>query len=351
MAKFIRNVLKSMATLLVAYVLLGLTLLLLLGIVGSLLQPEPFKVKEGSLLVLDTGFVLRDTPASDDPAVILRNALSGESAEVLSLQQVLSGIEEAQDDPNIRGILLTGRFQSAPYANSLASLRELRNHLTKFQKSGKKVYSYLDNEGLREYYVKSVADTVYANNFMTLDFRGLGGEVLYWGEFLKSIGIEYQIARVGSFKSAGERYAQGEMSDAERLQVMVLLEDVWLQIREDIASKREITIGKLQTVADTSPWLNAEDGLEAGMFDRLVTYDELLEEMEKVSGYDPEIESFKQVAFVDYIEPEPSEAMMAEVLPGNKVGVVYLEGPIVDGEGEFDNAARGGGRPDGPVSP
>jgi len=329
MADFFVRVLKWLAAMVVAYFLLFILVFFVIIGIGIAFQPPPKSVEPGSILVLDLGFNLTDQPSDENPADLLRGALEGNLVHSASLRQVIEALEAAGRDSDISGLLIKGNLPGGNFA----TLRELRQALIELGKN-KPVWSYLDMESLRDVYLKSAATKVFSNTYSGVDFRGLRGERLYLGEAFEKIGVDVQVEAFEEYKSAAEAYQLGTMSDEEKIQLGSLLEDIWNVLLTDIAFSRELDPETLDTIAGKELVLLGEEVLDAGFSDEIVDEDVFIDLLSEVAGYDSEKESFRQFRFSDYMN------ILAPDLPildiggsGNEVGIAYIEGILLDGEG------------------
>jgi protease-4 len=97
-----------------------------------------------------------------------------------------------------------------------------------FKKTGKFVVAYNAGYDQKAYYVASIADKVYVNPQGTIDFRGLASSTMFYKDLLDKVGVEMQIVKVGTFKSAVEPYFLNKMSDPNRLQVTSYLGSIYI---------------------------------------------------------------------------------------------------------------------------
>ncbi len=334
MADFIIRVLKWLAALVTAYfVLFILFILVLIGLAVSF-QPVPQTVEENSILVLDLGLGLSDKPSAGDPLAIITGALSGEIKESVSLRQVLNALNKAKNDSDIHGLYITGNLRAEGYGGSFATLKEFRQTIEAFGRK-KPVWSFIKGDSLRDYYIKSAATEVYSDPYAMVDFRGLRAEQMYLGDAFEKWGIEFQVSAFEEFKTAGESYTSGHMSDKEREQLKSLLDDLWENIVTDISGTRGVTVSDLNALAASDLIVYAEDVTEGKLADSILNEDELYKKLVDIVGYDREGESFQQFDFLDYVYMDMS---VPEALNfgagGNKVAVLYIEGIIVDGKGD-----------------
>lgn len=339
MASFITRVLKTLATLVTAYFLLFLLVLFLLVGLGTFFQPQAVSVADKTILVMDLGFELTDKPKSEDPARMMVEAVQGTMLENASLREVLDGLEEARTDSRIQALLLTGNLYPG---GSYAALREVRQAIRRFAQD-KPVHAFIDGDALRDVYLKSAATELHASPYGSVDFRGLRAERMYLGEAFERIGIEVQVEAFESYKTAAEAYTQGSMSDEERQQLEALLKDLWAVILGDMAVDREVDPDFLDLQAETRLMIFGEAVVAAGLADQLTSMDELIDQLTELGAYDAELESFRQVDFLDYLDL--NRPVLPELeLPGapNKVALVYAEGILMEGDGGGMEGTIGG---------
>ena len=103
--------------------------------------------------------------------------------------------------------------------------------------SGKFIYAYGDNIAQSDYYLASIADSIFVNTIGAIDLHGMGASVMFFKNALDKIGVEMQIVRVGTFKSAVEPYILNEMSDANRLQYKVLTDNLRSLVSDGIIAR------------------------------------------------------------------------------------------------------------------
>ena len=97
------------------------------------------------------------------------------------LDEILQAIMVAKDDNDIKGISINNNFIMA----GLAQTQAIRKALHEFKESGKFIYTYGDFYMQKDYYLASVADSVFLNPVGVLDFRGLSSEVLFFKDLLR----------------------------------------------------------------------------------------------------------------------------------------------------------------------
>lgn len=205
----------------------------------------------------------------------------------------------------------------------MASIKEIRDALVDFKSTGKFIVAYADNYIQSNYYMATVADKVLLNPQGMVDFRGIASELLFLKNTLDKLGVEMQVVKVGTYKSAVEPYIETKMSDANREQVTAYTRSIWNTVLNEIAVSRNITVDQLNTYADEMMTFQPSEKLVAyNMIDSLV--------------YADEADSILSTYLKDY--KILNHSSMTKVVDNakfskDKVAVIYAVGPIDDGSG------------------
>ena len=310
----------------------GFFFLLLVGI--SALGEKAPVVERGSYLVVDLS-----TNVTDAPPLVDFNVLMGRKQSTLQLRVATQAIAAAASDDRILGVLLLGSLQSAGYGSGLAAVQKLRAALEVFRESGKPVKAYLTYAMTRDYYLAAVADEVILDPYGEVALPGLAAEPMFLAGALEKYGIGVQVTRVGKYKSAVEPFTRKDLSPENREQLQKLLDDLWSEIRADIAADRGMEPEALQAVVDAEGYLLAEVAKKAGLVDRIAYRDEVIELLKEETGVDSAGETFRQIDLQSYAKVAGTGGGKSVKSTGGKgrrgqIAVVYAEGDIVDGEGE-----------------
>jgi len=179
-------------------------------------------------------------------AEALASAMGKSPEKSLGLDDILSNIKKAKNNPDIKGIYLKGGTLQA----GMASVKEIRDALTDFKKSGKFIVAYSDNYTQKMYYLASVANKLLVNPQGMVELKGLSAELMFFKNTLDKLGIDMQVVRVGSFKSAVEPFINTKMSDANRLQMNVYMNSIWSNLLSQVSESRKIPVDLLNKYAD-----------------------------------------------------------------------------------------------------
>ena len=265
--------------------------------------------------------------SEDDPFSTAIAEASGQKTEMnIGLDDVLSNIEKAKKDPNIVGIYLKG----GSLAGGIASIKEMRDALLGFKKSGKFIVAYADNYSQRMYYLVSVADKILLNPQGMLELKGLSSQTMFFKNTLDKLGIEMQIVKVGAFKSAVEPLITTQMSDSNRVQVKVFMNSIWNTILKEVSASRKIPVDSLNKYADEMLMFRpTEKTIEYKLVDKLVYIDEVDSILKKTAK---KLDKKDELKFITHAEMTklPNDTKFDK----NKVAVIYAVGEITDEVGE-----------------
>lgn len=283
---FLALVLASILITVVMFFILG-------GAISSLTAEKEYRVPTKSVLHLKLDGELAEVGSSTlDP-------MSMTMKKTLGLNELLFGFQVAKTDPAIEGIFLEIDGLSC----RIAMAREIRNAINDFEKSGKFVVAFNAGEVIRlkEYYISSAANSCYGFPTSMMEFVGLGGEYTYFKNTFDKLGVEMQIIRGknNDFKSAVEPFFRTNMSDSSRLQTQRYVDQIWLQMRKDIAADRNISPEKLNTIAEQMTVKNPSEAVQQGMMTACKYRDEILTLLAKKTGSNSS-EKLKLTSFEKY---------------------------------------------------
>jgi protease-4 len=346
MKQFFITFFANLAALL--FVFGGPILLLLILIVASFSTGSKgqrlMPIERGSILVVDLSMNVSDSPEHATSTNPLNVALSGDSTRTVPLRRMLVAIKKAAKDERIKGMLLTGSFEPSDFGTGYACLKELREAINDFKKgdgkNSKPVYAYLEAPSTRDYYVASVASTIYMNPYGEMEMPGLAVVKTYYKGALDKYGVDVQVTRVGKYKSAVEPFILQKMSDADREETQKLIDDLWGDFVTAVSRSRNVDATAFQTLVDTDGYILPKHALDAHLVDKLGYFGDVLNDLGKIAPYSDYARiplPFKQVALADYMEASRTPRLLGERGSDKVVAVLYLEGEIVDGDGAIAN--------------
>lgn len=324
MKKFLYSFLGTMAGIWVSVILLGVLFFMTIGvIVMSSKDGAPFSLKDDSVLhiVLSGEVTDRETPVS------LRSQLLNDARASLSLSQLVDAINAAKDDKNIDGIFLDCQGASI----GAAQAQTLITALNDFKKSGKWIYSYADTYSEVEYFIAASADSVFINPVGMIDIHGLEATTLYYKDLLDKIGVNMQVVKVGTYKSAVEPFLFNEMSDANRVQQTVFLGNIWNYMKKSIADRRKVSPDSVNSWANAFAFSKRADYyLKNKMVDGIKYRHEVEDMLAAETGVADEP---RLVSFSDYNSVAKSPLRKVSGKDKN-IAVLYALGDITEGGSE-----------------
>ncbi|MGN5955866.1 signal peptide peptidase SppA [Sphingobacterium lactis] len=244
-------------------------------------------------------------------------------ARSLGLNDMVSRIKAAKDDGNIKGIYLNVSGVNAGFSTAKA----IREAILDFKTSGKFVVAFSDVMSQKGYYINSAADEIYLNPQGSLDFRGLATSVMFFKEAMDKLGVDMQILKVGTYKSAVEPFMMNSMSEANKEQVNSYLGSIYDTFLSDISASKKLSVDSLRGIANGYLIREPEDAKKYGFVNNLLYKDEVFAKIRTKLGID-EKKDIPYVSILDYTnKPSAGEA------GGDRVAVLYAYGEIIDGEG------------------
>ena len=295
----------------------------LLGLLmGDAFSTPKTTLEENTIYRIDLSGVLVDHAAEENPFDAVLGEMYGQTTTTVGLNDLLSNIALAKDNDKILGIYLRGGSLSA----GPASAKALRDALLDFKQSGKFIIAYSDSYTQTNYYIASVADKMYFNTVGTLMWDGMSAQKEYYTRIFDKIGIEMQILKVGTFKSAVEPYFRTSMSDADRKQTEQYLGGIWSEVKAAVAVQRNLTVEQLDAYADECMSLQPQHKyVDYGFVDTLV----YVQDMDTVLRMYAGTKDYKTVSNSSMINVERAENTATD-----KIAVLYAEGQIYDSGNE-----------------
>ena len=292
-------------------------------------------VKSGPAPLADkTALVLRlDGTISEQKTGTLRSSaleqVRGEAVQKVLLRDILGALDTAAADPKITSLVL---ILDEMRPTGFSTLREIAAGVDRFKASGKKVVAWGSQYDQRQYYIASHANEVYLHPLGMVYIAGFGNLRNYYKDALDKLGVTVNVMRVGTFKSAVEPFIANQPSAAALEADNLLYGGLWKTYVEAVEKERKLPGGSLMRGIDEAPQRLAAAGGDAAklalaekLVDALKTRDELRALMMERGAKDDSENTFRQVAFDDYL------AHVKTPLTGDAIGIVVAEGEIVDG--------------------
>lgn len=324
--KFFLNTLSSFVGAWLALVLVVVSsMILLFGMIGSGIASEMGDVeqlKSKSILTIDLSGAISERESATAPD--LTSLVRGDLSKPQNLNVIVEALEEAARNRDITAVYLKcGALEASP-----AACYTIRQAVQKYKKSGKPVYAYADTYTMGTYLIASAADRVYMNPQGMMEMQGMSSTVLYYKDLLDKLGVEFQVVKVGTFKSAVEPYIMNSMSDPARAQMDTLLGNMWGVIKKNISETRKgVTPQEIDSLVSKAyiTFAPAKTSVEAGLVDSLVYERTINAKFATLTGQD--------VDDVNFVSP----GTLVKQIPWstaygskNRIAVLYAVGEIND---------------------
>lgn len=317
--KFLSNVLAVLVGLFLFTMIFFFGILLIGAIAGS--GDETTHVSRNSVIELDLGQVTLDYGGKSfykdfDYSEVNHDGVS----------DIIKAIDYAKTDDKIKGISILNPTS----ALGVAQTKALRDALEGFKKSGKFVLAYADYYTQKDYYLASVADTVYINPVGIFEFKGLSSEVMYYKDLQDKSGVNIEVVRHGKYKSAVEPFLDNKMSDANREQISTLLNSVWASLMKDISASRKIPVDKLNDIATNLSARTPEMAKAQKLVDKVAYEDTYHDAIRKSLDVEKD-KDYETVKILDYAKNVATTAASGGAK--DRIAIIYAQGELLGGEG------------------
>jgi len=263
--------------------------------------------------------------AKINPGTVLHLKISGEIIEYNEFydnyfkdlgngsHEIIQKINRATRDENVEAILLEPSWIVCGYA----VLNEIKTSLEEFQKSGKKVYAYLERAGNKDYLLAAVADEIFPAGIL---LTGIGSSAIFYKDLFDKIGVEVTVIHAGEYKGFGESYSRRNFSKPVKENLNHLYTDIYERVIEDLSDRREIPSEKTRNIFEQRPelFISAENAIQYGLVDELLHFEDL------VAKICPD--QRKLINFNRY------KSAAESLLNQDQVAVVYLQGEILESD-------------------
>ncbi len=221
-------------------------------------------------------------------------------------------LNRAKRDNRIKGILLKLSFLKSGFAKTDDIGRIIKN----FRKSGKKVYTYIENGGIRELQLASYTDKIYVYPNNGLSLNGLSIQALFLKNALTKIGIEADFLNVGDYKTGPNMFTKDKMTKPHRESMTTLVNDIYNSSIKIISTNRKVNENLIRNLVNDFT-TDGTEILKAGLIDGLKYEDEILE-----------LKKSEIVNFSVYKETKSPLPFKGK----NKIAIIFAQGEIHSGK-------------------
>ena len=289
-----------------------ISMIVMVASLASMGDDETVMVKSNTFVTVDLSKISGDRSGNS-----LRQSFG--EGKTIGLISAIDAIRKAAGDDKVTGLFVKDNGTGV----SWASLEELRGVIEEFRQSGKPVVAYATSYTQSGYYLATASDVVSLHPAGMVDFRGMGGEVLYYKDLLDKLGVEMQLIRPEScaYKSAGEVYTLSHMSPANREQIRAYIGSIWRTATAEIAASRNIGVAELNTIADNLSGFLADDACAQHLVDTLCFEEDVRAMLKETYGG----------KHLMGIEKYAKNKKKADKKVKDRIAVIYAEGNVVDG--------------------
>ena len=310
-----------------------LVLVLVVGLLSLWLGDSKPKIPSRAALVLRPVGSIVDQ-LDGDPQQQAIDQLTGNASGQTLTKDLLDAIEMAVVDGRIEALVLD---LNAMGGGGLTKLQQIGRAIQDFRNAGKKVVAVSDGYSDASYYLAAQAEQIYLHPMGSLVLEGYGRFQTYYREGLDRLKVDYNVFRVGEYKSAVEPYLRNDMSPEARQANLEWLGDLWKHYLTDVSACRNLVPEELQAKLNRLPALVEEAegdiaklALEHKLVDQLASRDEFRQAMIGLVGENEDTHSFHQIDHSSYLEAQAQDRFGSKS-SGDQIAVVVAKGTILDG--------------------
>lgn len=189
----------------------------------------------------------------------------------LSMHDIWTNFQKAKIDNRINCIVLRLNYLACNWAK----VKEIRDLILDFKKSGKKVYAYIDEalEMDKEYYLATACDKIIMHPEGIMIINGIGGYIPFVKNALEKLGIEAEVEHVEEYKTAYHMFIQDAMTPAHREMLESIYSDLFSHYVNEVAKARGKTPEEFKSLIDHG-FFQGKRAIDEGLVDDLLYEDE-----------------------------------------------------------------------------
>jgi protease IV len=325
--KFLSNVLAVLVGLFVFFMIFFFGLLLIGALAGS--GEDSTRVHNNSVIELDLAHVTLDYGGK-----AFYKDFDYSETNHDGLSDIIKAIDYAKTDKKIEGISILNHTSEL----GIVQTKALRDALEDFKTSGKFVVAYSNFYTQKDYYLSSVADTIYLNPIGLFEFKGLSTEVMFYKDLQEKSGVNIEVVRHGKYKAAVEPFLDNKMSDANREQISTLLGSVWNSLLKDISKSRNIPVETLNEIATNVSARTPEMAKTQKLVDQIAYEDTYHNAIKKALKVEDD-KDYETVKILDYARNVATTSRSGGAT--DRIAIIYAQGEILSGEGSESYVGEG----------
>lgn len=326
-----------LATTLGVFIALFIFILLSFGILVAIVvsvgkSNETVSVPSGSVLKMAFSGAIPEQPVDNRI-----NSILGEESS-LSIRQYMVGLDHAIADKRINGLVVN----VYKFDGSWAQAQELRAKLAEFRESGKFIYAIGGVGGFseKEYYLATVADSIILNPAGEIEINGIYATLAFFKPVMDKLGIEANVVRVGSYKSAVEPFINESASPQNVEMTTALVNGIFGEFKQTVRASRKLTQVGLDSILDRHSLLTSREALRLHLVDAIL-YDDQVDDLIIARANRKAGTKHPTVDFNDYTKSADVEG---DENSGSEIALVYADGGIAAGESGYNPQPLFGGQ-------
>jgi len=273
---------------------------------------------------------------SGDPVQRAIQNAQGQQRQETLLWDLVDAVRAAATDKRIRVLVLDLDDMEG---GGQPELEELASAIRKFRASGKPVIAFGTAYDQDQYYLAAQADRIYLDPTGYVMIEGFSRYPLYFKGLLQKVGVDVNVFRVGTFKSAVEIFTRSDMSSADKQQSIAYLNVLWSTYQKAVTAARKLPADAIESYVDSLPkTVSAANGdaakvaLQAGLVTALANRLQVNRYLIGLVGEDESTGTFNGISAEDYARMVHAQ-MKVDHGDGNaRIGVIVASGDIEDGK-------------------
>ena len=190
-------------------------------------------------------------------------------------EEIISQLDEAGEDPNVKAILL--RVNSP--GGSAAASQEIYEELRKVEKPVVVSVSEVCASGA--YYIASAADRIVANRSSSVGSIGVIMQIPNYEDLYEKLGLKYTTIKQGKYKDIGS--PDRPITEEEKRLLEAQLKEIYRQFIADVAEARNMDVSDVEDLATGWVFLGTE-ALDLGLIDEIGNYKDAINIAAQLGG-------------------------------------------------------------------
>ena len=183
---------------------------------------------------------------------------------ILDPDQVVDDLRRFADDDSVKAIIIHVNSPGGGVAASEEIYREVKRIR---DEKHKRIVASIETVGASgAYYVSSATNKIFADDGSVVGSIGVIAEWVNYGDLMRWAKLKPEVLKVGEFKDTGD--PTRELTPAERQYMQGLIDNMYGQFVEAVASGRHAKVADIKSIADGRVW-TGEQALGMHLIDQI----------------------------------------------------------------------------------